>query len=88
MPVTRSPRFEDVLGPLAAAIVREVAARKQASVAEVVDGLRGASGRDYAYTTVMTVIGRLRSGGWSNFSTGHQAFQSRPLVDCRSSGYQ
>ena len=59
----RSPRFEDVLGPLAAAIVREIATRQQASVADVVDGLRGVSGRDHAYTTVMTVMSRLHERG-------------------------
>ena len=61
--MTRSPQFEDVLGPLAAAIVREVTARKQASVGDVVDGLRGATGRDHAYTTIMTVMSRLNEKG-------------------------
>ena len=57
--VTRTPRFEDVLGPLAAAIVREVADRGEASVADVVDGLRRSQRREHAYTTIMTVMGRL-----------------------------
>lgn len=57
--MTRNARYEDVLGPLAAAIVREVTARGEASVADVVDGLRAAQGRDHAYTTIMTVMGRL-----------------------------
>jgi predicted transcriptional regulator len=57
--VTRTPRYEDVLGPLAAAIVREVSARGEASVADIVEGLRTAQGRANAYTTVMTVMGRL-----------------------------
>ena len=61
--MTRSPQFEDVLGPLAAAIVREVTARKQASVGDVVDGLRRATARDHAYTTIMTVMGRLNEKG-------------------------
>ena len=61
--VTRSPRFEDVLGPLAAAILREVAGRGEASVADVVDGLRHATHREHAYTTVMTVMGRLYERG-------------------------
>lgn len=42
------------MGPLAAAILREVARRGEASVADVVDGLRRATDRDHAYTTVMT----------------------------------
>lgn len=61
--MTRSPRFEDVLGPLAAAIVREVMARDTASVGEVLDGLQQATGRDHAYTTVMTVMSRLHEKG-------------------------
>jgi len=61
--VTRIPRFEDVLGPLAAAIVREVAGRGEASVAEVVTGLRRSQQRDHAYTTIMTVMGRLHEKG-------------------------
>lgn len=58
-----TPRYEDVLGPLAAAIVREVAARGAASVAEVVEGLGRTRGRDHAYTTIMTVMGRLHEKG-------------------------
>ena len=61
--MTRNPHFEDVLGPLAAAIVREVGGRGEASVAEVVDGLRRSQGREHAYTTIMTVIGRLHEKG-------------------------
>ena len=61
--VTRIPRFEDVLGPLAAAIVREVAVRDQATVAEVVTGLHRTQQRDHAYTTIMTVMGRLTEKG-------------------------
>lgn len=57
--MTRTPHFEDVLGPLAAAIVREVAALGEASVADVVEGLRQSQRRDHAYTTIMTVMGRL-----------------------------
>jgi len=61
--VTRTPRFEDVLGPLAAAIVREVTQRGEASVADVVEALRATQGREHAYTTIMTVMGRLHERG-------------------------
>lgn len=61
--MTRTPRYEDVLGPLAAAIVREVGVRGEASVADVVDALRQTLGRDHAYTTIMTVMGRLHERG-------------------------
>lgn len=61
--MARSPQYEDVLGPLASAIVREVSARGDASVADVVEGLRRTQGRDHAYTTIMTVMGRLHEKG-------------------------
>lgn len=61
--MTRTPQFEDVLGPLAAAIVREVDARGEASVADVVEGLSRTQRRDHAYTTIMTVMGRLHEKG-------------------------
>lgn len=61
--MTRSPRFEDVLGPLASAIVREVAELGEASVGDVVDALRRSRRREYAYTTIMTVMSRLHERG-------------------------
>jgi predicted transcriptional regulator len=61
--VARTPQFEDVLGPLAAAIVREVSARGEASVGDVVDGLRRTQRREHAYTTIMTVMSRLHEKG-------------------------
>ncbi len=61
--MTSSPRFEDVLGPLAAAIVREVTERGEASVADVVEALRRSQQREHAYTTIMTVMGRLHEKG-------------------------
>lgn len=61
--MTRIPRYEDVLGPLASAVVREVGERGAASVGEVVKGLRRTQGRPHAYTTVMTVMTRLAERG-------------------------
>ena len=61
--MTRNPHLEDVLGPLAATIVRELAGRAEASVADVVDALRRSQRRRYAYTTIMTVMGRLHEKG-------------------------
>ena len=61
--MARTPQFEDVLGPLAAAIVREVSARGEASVGDVVDGLRRTQRREHAYTTIMTVMSRLHEKG-------------------------
>ena len=61
--MTRTTQYEDVLGPLAAAIVRDVSARGEASVADVLESLRRTQGRDHAYTTIMTVMGRLHEKG-------------------------
>lgn len=59
----RNPTLEDVLTPLGAAIVREVAARGEASVADVRDHLRRIQRREHAYTTVMTIMTRLYERG-------------------------
>lgn len=61
--LTRNPHLEDVLGPLAATIVRELAGRAEASVADVVDALSRRQRRRHAYTTIMTVMGRLHEKG-------------------------
>lgn len=61
--MTGYPHFEDVLGPLAAAIVREVGGRGEASVAEVLEALRRSQRREHAYTTIMTVMSRLHEKG-------------------------
>lgn len=61
--MTKDPRLEDVLGPLGAAVVREVMARGEASVGDIVDDLRRRQGRAYAYTTIMTIMGRLHERG-------------------------
>ena len=61
--MARNPTLEDVLGPLGAAIVREIAARGEASVGEVREYLRRTHRRDHAYTTVMTVMSRLHERG-------------------------
>ncbi len=61
--MTRDARFEDVLGPLASAIVREVVLRGEANVGDVVEALRRSQDREHAYTTIMTVMGRLHEKG-------------------------
>lgn len=61
--MTRNPILEDVLGPLGAAIVREIAARGEASVGEVREYLRRTQRREYAYTTIMTIMTRLHERG-------------------------
>lgn len=59
----RAPTLRDVLGPLAAPIIEVVSARGEASVADVVRDLDEREGRPHAYTTVMTVMGRLFDRG-------------------------
>lgn len=61
--MARNPILEDVLGPLGAAIVREIAARGEASVGEVREYLRRTHRRDHAYTTILTIMSRLHERG-------------------------
>jgi predicted transcriptional regulator len=58
-PGSRAPTLRDVLGPLAAPIIEAVVARGEASVREVVEDLEKREARRHAYTTVMTIMGRL-----------------------------
>lgn len=58
-----SPGVEDVLGPLGAAVMRIVWHEGEASVRTVVDRLNADPARHHAYTTVMTVMGRLHERG-------------------------
>lgn len=58
-----SPGVGDVLGPLGAAVMRIVWDEGEASVRTVVDRLNADPVRHHAYTTVMTVMGRLHERG-------------------------
>ena len=62
-PGSKSPTLRDVLGPLAAPIIEVVVARGEASVAQVVEDLEKRESRRHAYTTVMTIMGRLFERG-------------------------
>lgn len=61
--VTLGPRLEDVLGPLAGVIVREVEAFGAASIADILDAMHRTQPRLHAQTTVMTVMSRLHDRG-------------------------
>ncbi|MEK6720061.1 MAG: BlaI/MecI/CopY family transcriptional regulator [Chloroflexota bacterium] len=52
-----------MLGPLASAIVREVAELAEASVGDVVEALHRSQPHEHAYTTIMTVMSRLHEKG-------------------------
>lgn len=62
-PGSRTPTLRDVLGPLAAPIIEAIVARGEASVGEVVEDLDEREDRRHAYTTVMTIMGRLFERG-------------------------
>ena len=53
---------DHLLGELEAAVMRQMWARDAATVRQVLEALRSA-GRQIAYTTVMTVMGRLATKG-------------------------
>ena len=57
------PTLDDVLGPLAAPIVREVLARGEATVGDVRTALQASERRRIGYSTVMTVMARLCERG-------------------------
>lgn len=59
----RDPTIENVLGPLAAAIMRAVWAEGESTVASVSARLGEQRAHAPAYTTVMTVMGRLYERG-------------------------
>lgn len=59
----RKPTIEDVLGPLAAAIMRAVWIEGESTVASVAARLGQQRRHAPAYTTVMTVMGRLYERG-------------------------
>lgn len=63
MSEAKTTALGDVLGPLGAAIMEAVWARGEANVGDVAQDLRSRQGRDHAYTTIMTVMGRLHERG-------------------------
>ena len=57
------PRIEDVLGPLGAAVMRVVWQQGESTVRSVGEQLESGRTRPLAYTTVMTILGRLHERG-------------------------
>ena len=62
-PTSAQPAVENVLGPLGSAVMRVIWERGDATVGVVTEALNAASPRPHAYTTVMTVMGRLHERG-------------------------
>jgi len=79
-PVTHEPAIEDVLGPLGAAVMRVAWEQGDSTVASVIDALN-ASGRHLAYTTVMTVMGRLYKRGLLERTKRGRQYVYRPVSD-------
>ena len=57
------PAVENVLGPLGSAVMRVVWEHGDVTVGAVTEALNATSTRPHAYTTVMTVMGRLYERG-------------------------
>ena len=59
----RKPTVEDVLGPLGAAVMRVVWEQGEATVGSVATTLAEEHDNTSAYTTIMTIMGRLHDRG-------------------------
>lgn len=77
----RDPAIEDVLGPLGAAVMRIVWEQGEATVASVTNALATAGPRRPAYTTVMTVMGRLHERGLLERTKRGRQYVYRPSGD-------
>ena len=58
-PTPRDVAIEDILGPLGAAVMRSVWSEGESSVASVVSAINTVRRPPLAYTTIMTIMGRL-----------------------------
>ena len=76
----KTTTLDDVLGPLAAPVVREVLARGEATVGEVHATLRANERRAIGYTTVMTVMARLCERGVLTREKRGRRFIYRPAL--------
>lgn len=81
LPGPHEPAIEDVLGPLGAAVMREVWARGEASVSTVLDALNAARPHPLAYTTVMTIMVRLFERGFLERERRGRQHVYRPAGD-------
>lgn len=78
---TQDPRIEGVLGPLGAAIMRIVWAQGESTVRSVADQLEQEIRRPHAYTTVMTILGRLYERGLLDRTKVGRGYRYRPRGD-------
>lgn len=76
-----NPTIEGVLGPLGAPIMRIVWAQGESTVRTVADHLERETGRQHAYTTVMTILGRLHERGLLARTKVGRGYVYRPIGD-------
>lgn len=79
------PGVEDVLGPLGAAVMRTAWNQGESTVGSVLDELNRDRPQPLAYTTVMTILGRLFDRGLLARERRGRQFLYRPVADERSS---
>lgn len=73
--------MEAVLGPLGAAVMRVVWSEREASVQTVLDLLNAERRPPFAYTTIMTILGRLFERGFVTREKRGRQFVYRPAAD-------
>lgn len=75
------PRIESVLGPLGAPIMRIAWSQGAVTVRTVADLLEAETGRQHAYTTVMTILARLHERGLLDRTKVGRGYVYRPVGD-------
>lgn len=70
-----------MLGPLGAPIMRIVWSQGESTVRTVADVLEQETGRPHAYTTVMTILGRLHERGLLARTKVSRGYVYRPIGD-------
>ena len=68
---------ENVLGPLGSAVMRVVWARGEVTVGAVTEAINATGGRQLAYNTLMTIMGRLYQRGFLTRTTQGRTYVYR-----------
>ena len=68
---------ENVLGPLGSAVMRVVWARGEVTVGAVTEAINATGGRQLAYNTLMTIMGRLYQRGFLTRETRGRSYVYR-----------